>query len=163
MAAFGTANVDLTGNAKNNVINGNSGHNAIDGQAGNDRINAGLGNDTLTGGSGADVFHLRGALGAGNIDTITDFTTGEDTIELSDTVFTSLSSPTGDLLTDNFVSAAGATSALDADDYIIHDQTTGALYFDVDGLGGTAAILFGYLQIGATPVAGNNGDFVITS
>lgn len=161
--ASGAANIDGTGNALDNIINGNDGDNAIDVQAGNDRINAGLGNDTLTGGSGADVFHLRGSLGAGNIDTITDFTSGEDTIELSDTVFSALFSPTGKLLLENFVSAHGATAALDADDFILHDQDTGALYYDSDGLGGDAAILFAYLQIGATPVAGNSGDFVITS
>jgi Ca2+-binding RTX toxin-like protein len=50
----GSAAINGTGNANNNVINGNSGNNALYGLAGNDTMNGGLGNDTLDGGAGSD-------------------------------------------------------------------------------------------------------------
>ena len=48
--------------------------------AGADRLDGGTGNDTLTGGGGADVFDFNGAPGN---DTIRDFVTGADKIDLS--------------------------------------------------------------------------------
>ncbi|RCJ17652.1 hypothetical protein A6S26_30610 [Nostoc sp. ATCC 43529] len=62
----GTAAINGTGNAKNNVINGNSGNNVLSGLDGNDQLNGGAGNDTLRGGSGNDV--LNGGTGADNLD-----------------------------------------------------------------------------------------------
>ena len=61
----GFANINATGNSKNNVLTGNSGNNTLDGGAGNDTLIGGAGNDTLIGGAGVDT--LNG--GAGN-DTI---------------------------------------------------------------------------------------------
>ncbi|HSI22053.1 MAG TPA: putative Ig domain-containing protein [Methylophilaceae bacterium] len=58
----GTANIDGTGNALNNVITGNTGSNVIDAGAGDDTVNAGAGDDTLFGGIGNDT--LDGGLGA---------------------------------------------------------------------------------------------------
>jgi Ca2+-binding RTX toxin-like protein len=64
LALTGTANIQGTGNALDNIINGNSADNFLNGLAGNDRINGldgndsltgELGNDTLTGGGGNDV------------------------------------------------------------------------------------------------------------
>lgn len=46
------ANVDLTGNALDNVITGNSGANRLDGGDGDDVLNGGAGDDTLDGGAG---------------------------------------------------------------------------------------------------------------
>ncbi len=42
----GTADIDATGNASDNVLTGNSGNNVLDGGAGNDRMIGGLGDDT---------------------------------------------------------------------------------------------------------------------
>ena len=53
-----------------------------------------------------------------------------DTILLDNAVFTSLTSP-GTLAADNF--AVGA--AADANDFIIYNDTTGALSYDSDGNG----------------------------
>jgi VCBS repeat-containing protein len=66
----GTANIDGSGNALNNIINGNTGDNVLDGMAGDDTINANAGNDTVIGGDGNDVLngdagddHLSGDAG----------------------------------------------------------------------------------------------------
>lgn len=47
--------------------------------AGNDGLFGGEGDDTLAGGEGRDAFRFRGRFGT---DRITDFTDGEDTIDL---------------------------------------------------------------------------------
>lgn len=105
----GGADEDLiTGGAGNDTINGNFGQDTIDGGAGNDLLRGGkgddliqggdgndtimgdLGGDTLTGGAGHDTFAFKGADAAvvsldlltGHVDTITDFTQGEDHISL---------------------------------------------------------------------------------
>ena len=53
----GSADIDGTGNALDNVINGNLGANVLDGRAGNDTINGNLGADRLIGGEGDDTLN----------------------------------------------------------------------------------------------------------
>ncbi|WP_174544979.1 beta strand repeat-containing protein, partial [Sphingomonas asaccharolytica] len=53
----GTAAIDGTGNALDNVINGNAADNTLNGGAGNDTIDGGAGNDTIIGGAGRDIIH----------------------------------------------------------------------------------------------------------
>ena len=72
------AGINITGNAKNNVIIGG---------VGADTLGGGAGNDTLTGGKGNDLFVYT----AGN-DVITDYGTGNDTIKISATATYSISS-----------------------------------------------------------------------
>ncbi len=50
----GTAAINGTGNADDNVITGNGAANALTGGLGNDTLNGGIGNDTLTGAVGND-------------------------------------------------------------------------------------------------------------
>ena len=115
------------------------------------------GNDTLTGAAGADTFLFNTALNAAtNVDHITDFAS-EDTIDLENAVFTALTT-TGTLAASAFFSAAGATSAHDADDRIVYNTTTGALFYDADGVGGVAAVQFAVLDNHA---ALTNADFVV--
>ena len=78
--AGGEGNDILTGGAGRDVLDGGEGDDSITGGNGNDAITGGAGNDTLTGGYGDDTFIY--ASGDGN-DTITDFTDGADTIDLS--------------------------------------------------------------------------------
>jgi Ca2+-binding RTX toxin-like protein len=128
-------NINGTGNTLANVIVGGSGNNFIDGK---------LGNDTLTGGLGNDQFLFSTTLGASNIDTITDFSVPNDTIRLDDAVFTGLTAG-------NYITAAQFTigaAAADADDRIIYNSTTGALFFDADGNGAGAAKQFATLSAG---------------
>jgi trimeric autotransporter adhesin len=52
----GTAAINGTGNALDNVLIGNSANNTLTGGAGNDTLDGGLGNDTLVGGLGDDTY-----------------------------------------------------------------------------------------------------------
>jgi Ca2+-binding RTX toxin-like protein len=109
------------------LVIGSKSNDLIYGQYGMDLIDGGLGNDTLTGGAGDDKFIFSYKIGKDNIDTITDFASG-DKVALSSTIFTKLK---GDKdLSDNFKSVAS-----DNDDYLIYDSLTGKLYYDADGSG----------------------------
>jgi Ca2+-binding RTX toxin-like protein len=77
----GKGNDMITGNDANNLLEGNEGDDVISALAGNDIINGGPGNDTLTGGAGNDVFIFEP--GSGH-DTITDFTVGQDFLDVSE-------------------------------------------------------------------------------
>ena len=98
----------------------------------------------MTGGAGADQFDFTVALdAAANLDTITDFQLGLDRIRLESDIFSGLAA--GALDGNAFLSAAGAAQAADADDRVIYNPTSGALYFDADGAGGAAAVQFAVL------------------
>jgi Ca2+-binding RTX toxin-like protein len=71
---------NLTGSANNDTLRGDAGANVIDGGAGDDILDGRAGNDRLTGGSGADRFVFKAGY---NADTITDFVSGEDRIDLT--------------------------------------------------------------------------------
>jgi Tol biopolymer transport system component len=69
----------LTGLRGNDILNGGDGSDYLSGGKGFDTLNGGLGNDNLVGGAGNDVFVLGAGLG---VDTISDFTNSQDTIQL---------------------------------------------------------------------------------
>ena len=134
------------------VFNGNDGDDTFTnttsipceayGNDGNDVLNGGSGLDSLQGDSGADQFLFDSALNAAsNLDHILDFTHGSDKIVLENSVFATLA--TGALSANAFVLGAAAA---DADDRILYDAATGNLYFDADGTGATAKILFATLD-----------------
>jgi Ca2+-binding RTX toxin-like protein len=70
---------NVIGSALADTLTGDANANVLEGGAGNDRLDGGVGNDTLIGGTGNDTFVFRSAFGR---DTITDFTAGEDVLEL---------------------------------------------------------------------------------
>jgi Ca2+-binding RTX toxin-like protein len=140
----GTAAINLTGNALANAIYGNAGGNVLDGKQGN---------DALVGFGGADTFAFTTALGATNVDTIADFG-ADDVIALDDAVFSGLS--LGALSASAFVTGSAAG---DADDRIIYNQATGQLFYDADGNGGGAQMLFATLS--GSPIVTASGFIVI--
>ena len=143
LVLLGTKNLNGTGNGLDNTLTGNGGANVLDGGAGNDLLDGGAGNDTLTGGAGGDVFSFSHALnGSHNVDTITDFVSGVDTIELSPAIFSKIGF-TGGPGTGAFFYAG--TAAHDADDRILYDPATGTLAYDADGTGPLAAAQFATL------------------
>ena len=57
----GSAAINGTGNALDNVLTGNTGINSLTGGDGNDTLNGGTGADTLTGGTGNDTYVVDNA------------------------------------------------------------------------------------------------------
>jgi len=151
----------LNGDEGADTLYGRQGVDFLSGGADNDSLYGGDGGDTLDGGAGADLldggndgdtFVFTTALGVGNVDTIVGFNVAEDTIQLSSTIFTGIG--IGMLGSNTF---AIGTAAGDADDRIIYDSVTGALYFDADGNGAGAAIQFATLAPGLALTA---SDFI---
>jgi Ca2+-binding RTX toxin-like protein len=145
-----TGNADgntLFGNSGNDMLNGGGGNDAFSAGAGNDRVAGGLGNDGMSGGAGADTFAFDTALNAvTNVDFIADFVVADDTVALSRAIFDQLAGGGGStLLAAEF--RAGAAAA-DADDRIIVDGATGNLFYDPDGTGGAAQVLFARVSAG---------------
>jgi Ca2+-binding RTX toxin-like protein len=153
MTGNGGANI-LTGSAFDDTLNGGAGLDTLNGGGGNDLINGGLGNDTMSGGAGADIFVFNTAFGTQNLDTIQDFSAIDDIIHLENDHFKALLTP-GTLASGAFVSG---TKALDSDDRIIYESSTGRLLYDADGSGSTAAIQFAKIQSGLTLT---NADFLV--
>lgn len=89
---------------------------------------------------------------AGGIDTITDFNPYDDTIDLG---FAFASLTKGGLRANEF---RIGTKALDWNDYIIYNKTTGALYYDPDGNGSAPQIQFAKL---APNLKMTHGDFFV--
>ena len=126
----------------------------LQGNATANALNGAAGNDILTGFGGSDTFRFTTALGALNVDTLTDFNVAADTIHLENAVFTGL--PTGALAADAFHIGAAAA---DAEDRIVYNKTTGALIFDANGNALGGATQFAKLTAG---LAMTNADFFVT-
>ena len=140
----------VTGSSAANQLWGNGGNDTLNGGAGNDKLYGGAGRDTLTGGAGRDSFVFDTA--PASRDTITDFSRADgDKIQLSKAVFKGFAY-TGTLQAEDFYAAAGATTARDATDRVIYNTRTGILYYDADGLGGSAAVQIAQLGTGSAPM-----------
>ncbi|CAG0996266.1 Leukotoxin [Methylophilaceae bacterium] len=142
--------VDASGVTANGLrFEGNADQQTFIGTTQNDRLIGNSGDDTLTGGAGSDTFVFgqvweQIVTGASNTvqtyvntgfditgtDTITDFVSGTDKIELNTDQFASLAGFTAA----NFVIGAGATATA-ANHYLIFDTTTNTLTYDANGNG----------------------------
>lgn len=114
-----------------------AGADTLSGSGGNDLLRGGSGNDRLTGGSGSDKFRFD-SVPTSNIDTITDFSTVYDTIQLENLIFNKFTT-TGTLATGNF-RASITGDALDANDFVLYETDTGKLFYDADGSGAGAKV-----------------------
>jgi len=147
--------VDASGVTANGLtFEGNGNTQTFIGTTQDDRFVSNGGHDTLTGGYGSDTFafgkiwtqtvtgdddevqwyeNVGVDLTNDDTDTITDFASGVDKIELN---------------TDQFASLVGfnagnlviGTGPLDADDYLVFNTSTNTLQYYADGNGGSAAI-----------------------
>ena len=124
---------------------------------GADHLAGGAGDVILTGGAGLDVFVFDKL---GGLDHIADFTSATDHIQISAKLVAALGG-TQALLETCFYAASGAVTAQDADDRLIYNTSTGALYYDVDGAGRRAAVQFAVLDLASDSVpALSFGDFI---
>ena len=139
---------NLTGSAFADTLTGNAQANVLEGGAGDDRLNGREGADTLSGGAGADRFYFDVALGSG-VDQIGDFGLG-DSFYLDGLVFSGLAG--GTVAASAFQQGTAATTSAHR---IIYDAATGQIFYDSDGTGSTAAILFARVTAG-TSLAGAN-------
>ena len=121
--------------------------------AGNDVVFPRGGNDTILLGAGHDTVVFDTKLGVGNKDTILDFSHVDDTIRLNHKVFSKLA--VGPLKPANFHLGPHATHPTD---YIVYNQPTGALIYDVNGSAAGGEVQFATLQNHAVI---NNTDFVV--
>ena len=158
----GTSNSNLTGNTSNNTLTGNDGSNELNGAsgrdvlfggAGNDVLMGGSNNDTLTGGTGADSFIFNTAFKT-NTDKITDFSALDDTIKLDIQIFTNLTA-LGTLDPTQFTIG---TNALDPNDYIVYNPSTGTVTYDSDGSGAGQGVQIAQLGVNLLLT---NADFVV--
>lgn len=149
----GNAAISANGNGLDNILVGNAGANTLRGGAGNDTLIGGAGNDVLQGSGGADRFDFDTALNAAtNVDDIVDFTPADDSIYLNRSVFTAIAA--GPVSASSFVVGTGPA---DADDHILYNSTTGKIFYDPDGAGAAAAVLFATVDPGT---ALTSADFV---
>jgi Ca2+-binding RTX toxin-like protein len=166
----GTALINGSGNALDNLINGNgaanelrgdAGNDTLDGKAGNDLLDGGAGRDLLTGGSGADRFRFAtaGAFGTAQADRITDFSRSEgDRTEISRSAF-GLSA--GAAVSFQLVNSdAELVRAMSSSTLLIQDLRDGSILFNQNGTAAGAGQggVFAVVSQGLTLQA---GDFAL--
>jgi Ca2+-binding RTX toxin-like protein len=130
----------------NDFVWGYDGNETIKGGGGHDHLSGGWGLDKLVGGTGKDVFSFYDS--QGGVDRIMDFDVKQDLIGLNDSNFEAFG---GFVSADEFAIGKGTT----AHHALIYDKTTGALFYDADGNGGTDPVQFAQLSAGLNLTARN--------
>ncbi len=124
-------NDTLTGSSGNDILDGGVGNDILTGGSGNDILTGNFGNDTLTGGSGADIFVLNHP--NHGLDTITDFSVVDDTLQVSAADFGGGLTAGSVITNDQIRIGSGISTANNASQRFIYNTSTGALFFDADG------------------------------
>lgn len=139
----------IIGNSKANSLIGNGGNDHLDGREGADKLFGGSGNDTLrggagknslTGGTGDDTFVFDNIPKANNVDTLKDFASGQDKLQLDDAKFAQIGATGQFSAADERFWASADGTAHDATDRIVYNTDSGALFYDADGNGGGTAV-----------------------
>jgi Ca2+-binding RTX toxin-like protein len=138
----------LEGGDDGDIIGGGPDGDTLRGGNGNDFLDGSTGRDTLSGGPGNDVF-LFTALFAGNDDFVTDYIVADDSISIGSSL---VGLPPGPLPTPRFKNTA--SGAVDADDRLIYESTTGNLFFDSNGSTAGGRVLIADFASGLPMVAG---------
>ena len=135
----------LFGGSGDDALSGGAGRDRLQGGDGADRLFGGGGSDVLSGGHGGDGFYFSAALShRSNVDTLADFSPDADTVFLDRTIFDRIAS-------DGTLSAAafrGGGVAQDGNDRIVYDSASGDIFYDADGSGAGAAVLFAHVAAG---------------
>jgi len=141
----GAGNDTLDGGFGRDVLHGEAGNDVFRALEHNDKLYGGLGNDTMESGTGSDIIVFNTTLNSRtNVDRIDDFSVRYDTIQLENKIFTKLTK-TGALSSSAFWTGSKAHNS---NDKIIYNKSTGYLYYDQDGTGSKAAVLFAKLDKG---------------
>jgi Ca2+-binding RTX toxin-like protein len=151
----------LLGNGSANTLRGMAGRDSLDGGAGNDTLYGGTQNDSLTGGAGADVFAFDVAPSSDHYDTITDFASGSDRIQLDGNVFAAIGMSGSFSAGDERFKIAVGGNGTDPTDRIIYDPSSGHLFYDFDGSGTGVARIFASFWPNHPTVSAS--DFVVVN
>ncbi len=136
-SVHGTGGNDhIEGGKGKDYLTGGEGNDVLIGGKGADLLYAFSGKDKLTGGPGDDTFHFFSLDGVG---VVTDFQVGHDHFELNKQEFIAFGHG-GTVKAGEF---RIGTHAHDGNDHLIYDKSSGSLYYDSDGAGGTDQIKFG--------------------
>jgi len=148
----GQGNDIVDGGDGNDTLYGGKDNDTVNGGAGNDLISGDRGSDVLTGGAGSDTFYFFSSGGDYGVDTITDFTPGEDKIRLKQGgVFAALGST---FEASEFVVVSGfnaSTSGAATTNKLVYDPTSGTLFFN----GSNGVLTVAQLQPGLTITSNN--------
>lgn len=175
-------NDSLRGGQGDDVLNGGTGNDVLQGDLGNDTITGGTGADIMTGGDGADTFIFAagdandviigtGASAKTFYDTITDFTVGEDKLDIGlavtdDTIILKATGVSFD------ATAAGVAQAVTYANGLLADADAGSvaaiqvggdtyLFYEADGVYTGTADVDSFIKLtGVTASALSEDDFV---
>ncbi|WP_416357627.1 hypothetical protein ACLNGM_06155 [Aureimonas phyllosphaerae] len=154
----GTGSDDLAGGDGDDLIQGDSQNDRLSGQSGQDTVVGGTGTDTLSGGAEADTFAFglgETSMNATTNDTILDFVTGFDVIDLGvvNGVLSPLAYAEAAITTDVFadaVTAAQAAMGGGKSVVFIAAASNGWLFWDsnADGVADQSVLLKGLNTLG---------------